>query len=149
VDGCIRRQRAGRGQGVQHEASHLVDRDVVSKLAGLDAGDEQVPDEFLQVLLRVGDVVGAMKRRRELTGGLLADHHGVSGENGLRADARTEGGSVSELPSHPDAGNEPAARPAPKGSRARTALWVTLVVAVLIAVVVLHVTGVLGAEAHS
>ena len=54
-----------------------------------------------------------------------------------------------ELPSHPDAGHEPAARPAPKGSRARTALWVTLAAAVLVALVVLHLTGVLGAESHS
>ncbi len=56
---------------------------------------------------------------------------------------------MSDLPSHPEAGNEPAARSVRTGSRARSAVWVTLASAVVIVLVVLHLTGVLGAEAHS
>ena len=56
---------------------------------------------------------------------------------------------MSELPSHPDGG--PGARVEPVRSRTRwkTVSWVTLAVVVVVAAVVLHLTGVLGAGAHA
>lgn len=56
---------------------------------------------------------------------------------------------MAELPTHPD--ERPAARVGPvrSGSRWRTVSWVTLAVVVVLAAVVLHLTGVLGAGAHA
>jgi hypothetical protein len=60
---------------------------------------------------------------------------------------------MAELPSHPDEGHSAGRRPMSErvrsGSRWKTVSWMVLAVVVLAALIVLHLTGVLGAEAHS
>lgn len=60
---------------------------------------------------------------------------------------------MAELPSHPDEGHSAGpgsvADPVRSGTRWKTVSWVALAAGVLLAVIVLHLTGVLGADAHS
>jgi hypothetical protein len=60
---------------------------------------------------------------------------------------------MAELPSHPDEGRSaglgPVTDPVRSGFPWKTVPWVALAGVVLVALIVLHVTGVLGAEAHS
>ena len=60
---------------------------------------------------------------------------------------------MAELPSHPDEGHSTGLGPAPDPVRTttrwKTVSWVILAAVLLVALVVLHLTGVLGAEAHS
>lgn len=54
---------------------------------------------------------------------------------------------MSELPSHPEAGDESIARPVRRGSRTTTGVVVAVVV--VVAFVVLHLTGALGSGGHA
>jgi hypothetical protein len=53
-----------------------------------------------------------------------------------------------DFPAHPDSGTDPDAEAAAARPRWRTALWAAAVVAVLALFIVLHLTGVVGAESH-
>ncbi|HLK00566.1 MAG TPA: hypothetical protein VKU39_11750 [Streptosporangiaceae bacterium] len=53
-----------------------------------------------------------------------------------------------DFPAHPDTGTDPDADPAAARPRWKTLLWVGVVVVVLALFVVLHLTGVVGAESH-
>ncbi|HEY6746779.1 MAG TPA: hypothetical protein VI357_13800 [Mycobacteriales bacterium] len=56
---------------------------------------------------------------------------------------------MAELPRHPDEGHGAGPDPARRGTPWRTISCVALAVVVVAAAAVLHLTGVLGAEAHS
>lgn len=60
---------------------------------------------------------------------------------------------MADLPTHSDTGDEPATRrpaeePATGPTSRQKAVWVAIGVALLVLFVVLHLTGVLGAESH-
>ena len=56
--------------------------------------------------------------------------------------------SVPDFPAHPDTGTAPDAGAATARPRWKTALWVAVVIAMLALFIVLHLTGVVGAESH-
>ena len=53
-----------------------------------------------------------------------------------------------DFPAHPDTGTDPEAEAAATRPRWKTAVWVAAAVAVLALFIVLHLTGVVGAESH-
>ncbi|NUP46371.1 MAG: hypothetical protein HOW97_03515 [Catenulispora sp.] len=53
-----------------------------------------------------------------------------------------------DIPAHPDTGTDLEAEAAAVKPRWKTALWIAAVVAVLALFIVLHLTGVVGAESH-
>lgn len=53
-----------------------------------------------------------------------------------------------EFPVHPDTATDPDDEAAAARPRWKTALWVAAIVVVLALFVVLHLTGVVGAESH-
>lgn len=56
---------------------------------------------------------------------------------------------MAELPTHPDERPGAGVDPVRSGSRWKTVSWVALAAVVVVAAVVLHLTGVLGAGAHA
>ena len=55
---------------------------------------------------------------------------------------------MADFPAHPDTGTDPDAQAAAARPRWKAALWVAAVVAVLVLFIVLHLTGVVGADSH-
>lgn len=71
VDGILGGQVARCGEGVEAVAREFVGVDVVPDAAGLGGVGDQVADEAVEVLLRVGEVLVPVHEGRELGGPLV------------------------------------------------------------------------------
>jgi hypothetical protein len=56
--------------------------------------------------------------------------------------------TVPDFPAHPDTGTAPDAEASTARPRRKTVLWAAVIIVVLALFIVLHLTGVVGAESH-
>src|SRR5688572_9336248 len=83
ADRGLRRQAAGRREGVEAVARELVRRDVVPETAGPCALGHQVSDQLAQLVLRSCDVFASMQECRERGAVVVMVNERVGVEHGF------------------------------------------------------------------